>query len=191
MAPTESWRGALRTPRLSLRPMGEHDAGIVCALYGDSGVMRRVGPPLDEAAARRAFARMLAQAVASPPRGHYWMILPQGSEDPVGLIAVVHDRAAPDGAECGILLQRRAQACGYATEAIATVALAAFAGYGVTRLWTRHAVDNTAVVALMRRLEFLRCADAPEGEVRWQVRPDDPAVTGWLAAGFAKPPAGR
>jgi RimJ/RimL family protein N-acetyltransferase len=191
MVPAEAWRRALRTPRLLLRPMDGEDADAFCALYGDIEVMRRVGAPLDAAAARTAFTRMLAQAVARPPRAHYWMILPHGSQDPVGLIALVHDRGAPEGAECGILLQGPAQACGYATEAIATVALAAFGDFGVTRLWTRHAGANTAVVALMRRLEFTRATDAAGDEVRWHVRPGDPAVAGWRAAGFANPPAGR
>lgn len=191
MAAVDPWRRALPTPRLLLRPMDGDDADAFCALYGDTEVMRRVGPPLDDAAARVAFTRMQAQAVARPPRAHYWMILPHGTQDPVGLIALVHDRGAPEGAECGILLQGPAQACGYATEAIATVALAAFADYGVTRLWTRHAAANTAVVALMRRLDFIRDTDAPVDEVRWHVRHDDPAVAGWRAAGFANPPAGR
>lgn len=181
----------LRTPRLLLQPMREADAAFFRDLYANPEVMRHVGQTLDDTAARRAFAGIHAQTLARPPRARCWTILPHGHRDPVGLIALVHDRDGRESAECGILLQGPAQARGYATEAIATVALHAFQAGLLTRIWTRQAASNTAVVALMERLGFTRDADAPPGEVRWHVLADDPAVAGWVAAGFAKPPAGR
>lgn len=163
----------LRTPRLRLRPIVAADRAFYCRLYGDPDVMTWVGPTLPQDAADAAFGRVLRQVAAQPPRACYWILLKHAGDEPLGLIAMVRDRDDPASAEVGVLLLADAQAQGYATEAITTLADDALARSGLRRLWTRHRPGHDAAVALMHGLGFepdrVAVAGDPTASSRWQL----------------------
>ena len=169
----------LQTRSLRLLPLVDADEAFYCRLYTDAAVMSRVGPPLTQEAAQGAFARVLRQVAATPPRSHYWMLYAGATDAPLGLMALVPDRDDPASAEVGVLLLPDAQGQGRATEAIAALADSVFAMPGLQRLWTRHASGHSAAVGLMRRLGFVAGPDASDAgaQSRWQLLRGDWSAT--------------
>ncbi|HVI59961.1 MAG TPA: GNAT family protein [Luteimonas sp.] len=161
----------LHTPRLLLRPLAPSDERFYRGLYADPVVMRHVAAPLAPAATLRAFRVVLEQLAADPPLARYWILCPRAGDDDLGLMAWVQDRDDAGSAEVGVLLVAAAECRGYATEALAALADAVFAGPAQRRLWTRHARDNGPAVGLMRKLGFAPMADADGGPapLRWQL----------------------
>ncbi|NZA26629.1 GNAT family N-acetyltransferase [Luteimonas sp. SJ-92] len=155
----------IRTANLVLRPLGAGDRALYVSLYSCRAVMEHVGVPLGVAAADRAFAAVLRQTTASPPRARYWSIRRRGDGQPCGLVSVVVD---PGGmsAELGILLNRSAQRTGASTELIGSL-LPHLAGDGLGWLWTRHLSGNSAAERLMARVGFERQTTA-DGLEYWR-----------------------
>jgi RimJ/RimL family protein N-acetyltransferase len=163
--------GDLHTPRLHLRTLSRADERLYCSLYTDAGVMRHVTEPLTPEAAQRAFQAVLRQMAVVPAQSCYWILAPRAGGDDFGVMALVPDHGGAESAEVGVLLVGSAECRGYATESIAALADAVFAGPAQQRLWTRHARDNAAVVALMHKLGFesLEEAGAGPAPLRWQL----------------------
>jgi len=150
-------------PRPYLRDLDAADATFYRSLYGCADAMRHVGPPLSDAAARRAFEAALRQRPA-----HYWVVVEPQVGGGIGLVGLVPDRGAPASAEIGVLLAAGMGRRGYASGAIVAVCHRAFAA-GIERIWARHAAGHLAAERLMRRMGFAPCPrETPGGEWRWQ-----------------------
>ena len=181
--------GDLHTPRLHLRPLRKADERLYCGLYTDAGVMRHVARTAD--AGSRANAHSGRCCGNSPPsrrnRATGSWRRARAARD-LGLMAWVPDRDDTGSAEVGVLLVGPAQCRGYATEAIAALADAVFAGPAQQRLWTRHARDNAAATGLMRKLGFQRMEERQgPAPMRWQL--ERAAWTARHAPDFASPAA--
>jgi RimJ/RimL family protein N-acetyltransferase len=140
----------LHTPRLHLRPPGPSDERFYRSLYADPVVMRHVAEPLAPEATLRAFRAVLKQLAADPPPARYWILSSRTAGDDLGLVAWMPDRNDAGSAEAGVLLAPAAEGRGYATEALAALADAAFAGPAQRRMWTRHARGNGPMIGVMR-----------------------------------------
>ncbi|MBJ6980803.1 MULTISPECIES: GNAT family N-acetyltransferase [unclassified Luteimonas] len=156
-----------------LRVLQARDEALYCALYGDPEAMRHVGAVLTVERARAAFARVMDQLAARPPRVAYWL-LPRRVDagvdvPPAGLLALQAGPDADDHAEVGVLLPRDAQGAGVASAGIAALADVVFTSTALPALWTRHARGNAAAGALMRRLGFQVAVQDIAGECRWQL----------------------
>lgn len=154
------------TQRLHLRPLGGGDEALYCRIYTDPELMRHVGTPLSDDAARRSFRAACRQA-AWPTPTPWWVMSERDSRTAIGVLGMVRRDAA---AEIGILLLVESQGRGFAAEAITTLVGLAFADPGLALLWLGHAPDNAAMLGLMEKLEFRR--DGPtvnDGRVCWQL----------------------
>jgi RimJ/RimL family protein N-acetyltransferase len=156
-----------------LRVLGARDEALYCALYGDPETMRHVGAALAVEDARAAFARVMAQLAARPPRAAYWLLprrVDAGVDDrAAGLMALQIHAGATAVAEVGILLPPGAQGAGVASAGIAALADVVFTSSPLQALWTRHAQGHAAAGALMRRLGFQVAAEDMMVECRWQL----------------------
>ena len=156
-----------------LRALAAQDEALYCALYASPDVMRHVGAALAPARARAAFACVMDQLGARPPRAAYWL-LPRSvqcgpDEALVGLMALQPDASGAQRAEVGVLLPPEAQGAGVATAAIAALADVVFRESGLQVLWTRHADCHVAAAELMRGLGFKPAPRERAGEVRWEL----------------------
>lgn len=169
------------TARLRLPALSEADEALYVALYTDAGTMRWVAPPLSAARARGDFLAALAAARATPPTRRCWVLRRREDDTALGLIGLV---GGADGrGEVGVLLPPAAQDRGYASEAIAALADAAFAA-GLASLHTRHLSAHGLAAGLMRRLGFRPQPPAPDGGCRWRLQAAD-----WRRAGGGQGPA--
>lgn len=154
----------IATERLHLRPLRPSDEALYCRLYTDPLLMRHIGPPLSDEAARRAFLIVCQATVASATR--MWVIDRQAT--PVGIAACVRNLDIADEAELGLMLVADAQGIGLAAEALAALTGWVFDAFAFRRVWTRHAPGNLASVQLMRRLRFSPVATTAD-QVEWQM----------------------
>ncbi|MBB6599500.1 GNAT family N-acetyltransferase [Luteimonas sp. MC1825] len=156
-----------------LRVLEARDEALYCALYGDPDTMRHVGPALAPEAGRTAFARVMAQLAARPPRAAYWLlpwrVAATVAGPPAGLMALQIHAGAGDAAEVGVLLPPGAQGAGVASAGIAALVDVAFTASPLLALWTRHVRDHAAAAGLMRRAGFQPAADGLAGECRWRL----------------------
>lgn len=82
-----------------------------------------------------------------------WMILPDGSERPVGAISCFVEGHA---AEFGFLINRRFWGKGYATEAAQAVAAWAISQPSIWRLWATCDCENLASVRVLEKAGLSR-----------------------------------
>ena len=134
------------SPRLQMRPLAEGDDAIYLALYTDPDVMTHIAAPLVPDVARAGFERSCH--LNAEPGGWVsrWAVLDRASGAALGLLAVLRDPGDPGTAEIGVMLLRVGQGRGLAREINAAVVELAFrdGGWGLTRLWARHARGNVA-----------------------------------------------
>lgn len=142
---------SFETQRLLLRPLAAEDEALYCALYTDPGVMAHIGAPLSREAALRGFVE--ARRRNADPAGVElrWTVVDRVSGGALGLFAVLLDRTDRENAEFGAMLLPAAHGRGLARELCDAVTRQAFdrAGWGMHRVWARHAVDHEAAAAAL------------------------------------------
>ena len=157
---------ALRTGRLTLRPLGPDDAGAVFSYAGQPGffrhldhVPRHVRDAYTPADAQAHLAELLALAAAGWPN---WAIVLDGR-----VVGAVRLHAGPDGPELGYGIAPDAWGRGIATEAgKAVVAWARPHG----DLWARTHPGNVASQRVLARLGFHREGVDGHGRLRFLLR---------------------
>lgn len=144
------------TPRARLRGLVPEDEALYCALYTDLDVMALIGEPLSLAAAKRAFAIACRRNADPAARERYWSILDRGTGRGIGLLALIAGASDPGDAEFGVMLLPAAQGRGLARELNEALLEQAFArgGWGLHRLWARHAQRHGAAAAVLARSGF-------------------------------------
>lgn len=167
---------SFETPRLLLRPLAAEDEALYCALYTDPGVMVHIGAPLSPEAARRGFAEACRRN-GDPDRGERrWTVLDRVSGQALGLLAVIRDARAAADVELGVMLLAAAHGRGLARELNATVVRQAFGpgGWGLQRVWARHAPGHAAAAATLAASGFAPAPSRGAGATmaidreRWQ-----------------------
>lgn len=153
---------ALETRRLVLRPLARGDEALFCDLYGDSAAMRFIGRPLSQKRARTSFAAAL-RAAQRPGGPHFFAIMKKAG-GAVGMCALQPVERRARRVEAGIVLAPRAQGKGYAGEAFAALATAAFRTLPIDMLWVQYRGSNAAARQLFARLGFSpQAGDGPTG----------------------------
>lgn len=110
----------LTTARLRLRPVAEQDEDLFIGLYMDAEIMSRIGPPLSEQKARRAFELTLERGRMHPPRMHCWHITSVDDDQALGIIGLIL-LPKTDLVEIGLLLLPQFHGKGFAPEAMEAV----------------------------------------------------------------------
>lgn len=139
------------TARLHLRPLRAEDEALYCTLYTDPDVMSHIGKPLEPEAARRQFAIACRRNGAGDGMERRWTVSDRSTGRPVGLLALLADRADRDNVELGVMLLPAAQGRGFARELNDAVVARAFGtgGWGLRRVWARHASGHAAAAAAL------------------------------------------
>ena len=107
---------AARAPAaVHLRPLGADDEAFYVAIYTDPALLAQVGPPLDDAAARRSFAAALREAARETPRRRLWVIAEGDPGVDVGLIGLLGDARE---VEMGAVVRAACQGRGLARAAV-------------------------------------------------------------------------
>lgn len=135
-----------------MRPLAEGDQALYCVLYTNAGLMRHIGPPLEAAAAQRAFHASCDHNLLGLERST-WVIVERASSRDIGLVALIRE---DQGAEIGAMLLPERHRLGFASEALSALVETAFAGNALPWLSARHAVGHTAMESVMRKLNFVR-----------------------------------
>jgi RimJ/RimL family protein N-acetyltransferase len=134
----------------------EHDRDLTLALERDPGVVGKLGGTVGAEEAARVHERRLA-AVAEGDL--FYTIVPDGADEPVGLIAIWRSEwAAQPVHELGAMLLPRFQARGLAGRAFDLLLPRALAR-GVTVLHSFPGVTNAPSNAILRKLGFDRHED--------------------------------
>jgi RimJ/RimL family protein N-acetyltransferase len=150
-----------------LRPLGARDEDFYVAIYTDPARLAQVGPPLDDAAARRSFAAALREAARPAPRRRLWVIAEGAPGVDVGLIGLIGDAHQ---VEMGAVVQASCQGRGLARAAVVALAAIAYGELGVARLHARCTRANAAAIAVLGKAGFVRQPDVDD-EVRWEWPP--------------------
>ncbi|HYD79017.1 MAG TPA: GNAT family N-acetyltransferase [Paucimonas sp.] len=168
----------LRTDRLRLRPIGEHDANALFAIFSDPEVMRFWSTPpwTDPAQALES----IRSTRADYENGSALRLGVEQADRLIGtctLFAISHGNRR---AEIGYALARRHWGKGYMHEALAAFVGHAFGALGLHRLEADIDPRNTASARALERLGFIK-----EGHLRerWIVAGEvsDSALYGLLA----------
>ena len=161
----------LTTARLVLRPYGADDLDEMYAFHGLPSVARYLYRPPHT-------REQCAQLIAGGRHGRWaadgdvlrLAICRQAGPGVVGDITLRLAGAAAGQAEIGWILHPAHERQGYATEAAAAVAAAAFDQLGVHRLYARLDVQNTGSARICERLGMRREAHFIENDLdgdRW------------------------
>ncbi len=148
---------------MRLRPYGEADLVLTTALETDPVVMRHLGGAAGPGRARAVHRKRLAGAAAGD---WYRTVLPDGADEPVGLVAVW--RTTWEGAtihEFGVMFRPEHQRRGLGVAAGRL--LLAEVGPAVPEVHAFTAVGNEGAARGCRQLGFTRVADCDldyEGE---------------------------
>ena len=156
----------LRSARLVIRPIGAADIPAFVSYRREPAVARYQSWGVDYSEADAA-ALVAGQAATDWPGPGEWVQLGLHlAETPdvlVGDVAVGADAEQPDTFELGVTLAPAHHGRGYAREAIEVV-LAQLMEEGAHRVVMQGDVRNTAVLALMRRLELRHEGTILEGD---------------------------
>lgn len=144
------------TPNAVLRALGPGDEALYCALYTDPAVMARIGVPLSLPAAQRAFATACRRNTCPEARERYWAVLDRATGEVLGMLALIAGSADHGDVELGVMLLPAAQGRGLARELNHAVVAHAFSpgGWGLHRLWARHAPGHGAAAAVLAASGF-------------------------------------
>ena len=139
------------TERLVIRLMEEGDAPFVRDLLNEPSFLHFIGDrqvrTVEEAAAY--ISEVFAASYRTFGFGLYWVGLKDGT--PVGLCGLVKREALPD-VDVGFAFLERHWGRGYAVEAGRAVLAHAYDGLGLRRVVGITAPDNTASMAVLRKL---------------------------------------
>lgn len=168
----------LSTPRLILSPLADDDRAFFIDLYGDSEVMRHVGPALSATAAAAAFRAARDGMARVRPTGLYFVLRTREDDRRVGLIGCPRVDHARDRFEIGMLLPIPEQGQGIGREAIGCLADALFRDHGARELWVEFAASHRAAERMIGSVGFGPGDAAPTDDgkpfiwtlprVRWQ-----------------------
>ncbi|MFI7603290.1 GNAT family N-acetyltransferase [Actinoplanes sp. NPDC049681] len=141
---------------MRLRPYGESDLSLTRRLESDPGVVGHLGGTGDEQHVAQVHRRRMT-GVADGDL--YYVIVPDGSEEPVGIIAIWRSEFGSEPVhELGAMLVPDHQARGVAGAAFAQLLPLAVA-HGVRELHAFPAVTNGPSNAILRKLGFTRSED--------------------------------
>ncbi|MBB3223941.1 GNAT family N-acetyltransferase [Pseudoduganella umbonata] len=140
--------------RVTLRPMDEHDAAALFAIYGDPLVMRHTGEdPFPELATVGQMLASVRRLLASG-QSLEWAIVLAGSGELVGTCGLHSFDAAARAAQVGCLLRRSAWGRGIMPEALAVLAAYAAEVLRLHGLMADVAPQNTRARRMFRRLGY-------------------------------------
>ena len=151
--------------RLVLRSIREDDEELYCKLFCDAGTMHYIGPPWTRTDAAHAFRGVLEATRRTPPRALFLTLIPQETQQPIGLCTLQNVDPVRRQTELGIMVVPTARVQGLATEAMIAVIAHAFAALPVDEVWVRFAVDHAACERLALRTGLIRHADASPQDV--------------------------
>lgn len=154
----------LITDRIRLRPLTLDDVGALVPVYTDPAVTRFFANDVpDRSAVRATVERRLTRPL--PPGTGSWVVDVDG--DVAGLVHLWPSAQLPGGlVEMGWLLGTDYWGRGLATEAAAAVLAHGRRGLGLPAVWSLVHRDNTASLAVARRLGMV-----PVGEGRYHGGP--------------------
>lgn len=149
--------GDFDTRRCHVRALCGEDRAMYRALYTDPGTMAHVLPPLDVAAADRAFAVACRRNGESDGREWRWAVVDRRSSAPLGLLALSRDAEDSRSAEVGVMLLPHARRRGHARELLEALMNRefTFGTWGLGRIWARHRQANIAGAALLAACGFV------------------------------------
>jgi RimJ/RimL family protein N-acetyltransferase len=158
-------RPTLRTDRLTLRPLADHDLDDLVAMNGDPEVMAFIGPPTS----RSDVAAELPSLVDGDGEFGLWA----GVADDVfaGVWFLSRDPDDAQAGEIGWRLPRRAWGHGYAVEGARAIIERAFTTLGLGRVWAETMAVNIRSRRVMDRLGM--------SHVRTYVGTWDDPIPGW------------
>lgn len=116
LAQSVDW--SFSTEHLVAHLIDESDAGLYQALYTDSSVMANIGPALDQLSAERLHQQVVAWNRQSPMRARYWRLVDRGSNEAVGIAALVRRQGVH---ELGRMIRPARQRHGYGYAALAAM----------------------------------------------------------------------
>jgi RimJ/RimL family protein N-acetyltransferase len=160
----------LRTPRLVLRPPRPADAaGIFARWAQDPAVYRYMSMRPDTALAQTEQSVLRAIEQRRQGKELWWALTLPAEDRPLGAVLLT---PAGHQAELGYALARDAWGRGYATEAAAAVAGAAWALPGVYRIWARCDVENAASARVLEKVGMQREGTLRRASVRPNLGPE-------------------
>jgi RimJ/RimL family protein N-acetyltransferase len=145
--------GAVRTPRLEIRPWRVEDAPTFHRIWGDPDVIFW-GPAKDVDESAAMLRRARARCEGHPPPVGWHAILEGDGGEPVGNVVLQPAPFSPGDLEVGWHLRRDRWGRGYATEAARALMDEAFASLPVTRLVCAILPANRRSQEVARRLGF-------------------------------------
>ncbi len=171
----------VHTDRLIMRRWQDSDRAPFADLNGDAETMRYF-PGLLDRAASDALIDTIEERFEQQGYGMWALEVAQTGQfiGFTGLNPMPADVPGAGGVEVGWRLARQAWHQGYATEAARAALDVAFAGVGLTEIWSMTAVLNEPSQAVMRRLglTFSAFFEHPRMPVGSSLRPH---VAYWLA----------
>ena len=166
MSQPSSATAAVRTKRLTLRPLRLEDADELkrCMIEGAIGETMISTPDNVNDESARAW---IAARLPSSQSHDLHLAICESADDrrAIGYVGVVHVDPVHGEGELTFWLGRDARGKGYASEAAKSVAAHALGPFGLNRLCAHHMVGNDASGGVLARLGF-----KPEGVLRQRVR---------------------
>lgn len=155
----------LGTERLLLRPLSMADAEGLHAVYSNPEAMRYWSSPPSRSL--RETGRWVREdlELAATGSAAFWSIRTRADDAAVGKFTLIHYDAANRRVEIGFILLRELHRRGLMTEAASAVLDHSFGELGLHRLEADTDPDNTASIALLRKLGFREEGRARE---RWK-----------------------
>ena len=139
------------------------------ALYADAAVMAHIAAPMSEEAAGAYFERLLRHTRRPPvtARAHFWALSHARTGEALGIVSLVRDAEGSRSGEIGVMLLPQAQASGLAIHALEALIEALVQdrwGFGLSRLWGRHAPDNRGAARVACHLGLLPTGALRDGQ---------------------------
>jgi hypothetical protein len=157
---------ALVTDRLRLRLLAPRDAALFVGLYTDAAVMARIMPPLDVAAATRAFEAACRHNGRANPGHRHWAIEARDDGRGLGIAALLREGTR---AELGVMLRPEAWNRRVSGEAFAALLPHAFEDPTLALIDAQRPDDDHAlrIDRLLAPFGFIRGPATRPGCARW------------------------
>ncbi|MGA5821513.1 GNAT family N-acetyltransferase [Kitasatospora sp. NPDC094028] len=176
---------ALETALVRLRDHRADDLAAMRSVWGDADGMRHLSTGvMDDTRIRRKLAQAIATA-AEVPRRHYQLAAClRGDDQPVGGIRLDVEDATTGYA--GVLtMARHLRGTGCATDIGRLMLELAFAGLGLTRVWSMTSVENSEAVRAITRFGFTPIGETeryfPEADVTMRLVVMEVLADAWRA----------
>lgn len=165
-----------------MRQAVEADADLYCDLYGDTGTMRFVGPPLSRERAQRRFHKVLASAGRRPIERVFLVIVDKATRQSIGIGAFQDFDTRRRRVEAGMMLRSGWRGRGFGSEGLRALVDFAFATFEVDEVWIQHAADNLEARRVPVSLGLSHNRDGESGKLTWSAQrhswPAGPSVGG-------------